>query len=128
MAMISATIRDTQNNSFGTAMNGGTIRAYNGTVPTNEATALSGNTLLAQGTLNATAYQNSSAGVMVSNAITGANAVASGTPTFYRQYASDGTTCVCQMNTSECVVTPAAITSGVAVTWGAITHTNPRGL
>lgn len=76
-------------------MNGGFIRVYNGTRPTNADTALSGNTLLAQLGINATSAPSSSGGVLTLNAITSdASADASGTATFGRIFQSDGTTVV----------------------------------
>jgi hypothetical protein len=108
-------------------MNNGTLRLYNGTIPTNARTALSGNTLLAQGTFGATAFPASSGangGSSTSNAITGANATASGTPTFARAYNVDGTTCEAQWAVgAEVTVSPAALTSGVNVTYGNVVHT-----
>jgi hypothetical protein len=126
--MLNVAIRNTRANAYTTALGASaTVRAYNGTPPANCDTALSGNTMLAQGTYAATPFPGASGGAMTSNAITGANAAASGTPTFYRTYATDGTTCVAQHNTTDFVVTPASLTSGVAVSWSAITHTEPVG-
>ena len=107
-------------------LNNGTYRLYNGTAPTNARTALSGNTLLAQGTFGATAFpaaSGASGGSSTSNAITGANASASGTPTFARFYNTDGTTCEVQLTVgTEVTVSPAALTSGVAVSYSAVVH------
>lgn len=126
--MINIATRNTRANAITTALGASaTVRAYNGTPPANPDTALSGNTLLAQGTYAATPYPGAANATMTSNAITGANAAASGTPTFYRTMATDGTTCVLQHNTTDFVVTPAALTSGVAVSWAAIVHTEALG-
>lgn len=71
----------------------GYIRTYNGTKPANADAALSGNTLLAEMRLGATAFAAASGGVLTANAITSdASADATGTPTFSRILASDGTT------------------------------------
>lgn len=75
----------------------GRLRIYSGTAPANADAALSGNTLLAELTLNATAFGAASAGVATANAITSdASADATGTPTFFRLFASDGTTVIFQ--------------------------------
>lgn len=66
------------------------IRVYDGTVPTNADTALSGNTLLAELTMDATnafgaATDAAPGGTMTANAITDdSSADATGTPTFAR--------------------------------------------
>jgi hypothetical protein len=73
-------------------VNGGTLRIYAGTPPANVRTALSGNTLLAELTFGTPAYGAAVAGVATANAI-GQDAAndATGTPTFYRAFASGGT-------------------------------------
>jgi len=61
----------------------GLLRIYNGTQPATADAALSGNTLLAQLALSATAAAAPSAGVLTANAITtAASAVATGTQTW----------------------------------------------
>lgn len=73
----------------------GIIRVYNGTRPTNVGTALSGNTLLAQLTGNASQFGTVTNGVLTVSAITDdSSADSSGTPTFARIFKSDGTTAV----------------------------------
>lgn len=77
--------------------NNGRLRIYSGTPPANADAALSGNTLLAELTLGATAFGAASAGVATAAAITSdASADATGTPTFFRLLASDGTTVLFQ--------------------------------
>ena len=72
---------------------GGKLRFYSGTRPAGPGTALSGNTLLAELTLGSPAFPSAVNGVLTSNAITqDASADASGTCTFARLFASDGTT------------------------------------
>jgi hypothetical protein len=74
------------------------LRLYSGTRPTNPDTALSGNTLLAELTCNATAFGSESGGVLTAGAIsstTGQAGAGSGTnATFFRLFKSDGTTAV----------------------------------
>jgi hypothetical protein len=77
--------------------NSGSLRIYDGTPPANADAALSGNTLLAVLPLGATAFGAAVGGVVTANAITAdASADATGTPTFFRLLASNGTTVVFQ--------------------------------
>jgi hypothetical protein len=74
-----------------------TFKIYSGTPPATAATALSGNTLLATCAASATLAGAASGGVLTCNAVSSdTNAAASGAPTFFRLYKSDGTTCVWQ--------------------------------
>ena len=109
-------------------LNNGYFRGYNGTAPATADTALSGNTLLIENRFAATAFPASSGhGATTSNALTVANAVASGSPTFYRGYAADGTTCVAQWNTTDVVISPSSVTAGVSITINPIAHTEAAG-
>lgn len=72
--------------------NSGKLRIYSGTRPTNADTPLSGNTLLAELTMGATAFPAASGGVLTANAITSGTAAATGTASFARAFESDGTT------------------------------------
>lgn len=102
--------------AFLAQLNNGFLRLYNGTAPANADAALSGNTLLAELGLGATAFGAASAGVATANAITrDSSANNSGTPTFARWYKSDGTTCVYQTDAANLTVTPSAITAGQPV-------------
>lgn len=84
--------RDAAINAITATLNSGSVRIYSGTAPANADTALSGNTLLAQATLNATAFGAASSGVATANAITAdSSADATGTPTFFRLLTSGGT-------------------------------------
>lgn len=77
--------------------NSGKLRIYSGTPPATADTALSGNTLLAELTMNATAFPGASSGTITANAITAdSSADATGTATFFRIFESDGTTVVYQ--------------------------------
>lgn len=71
------------------------LNIFNGTPPANVAAALSGNTLLAQGTLPSD-WATESGGVLSKSGtwtLTGQSGAGSGTAgTFFRIYASDGTT------------------------------------
>jgi hypothetical protein len=89
--------RDAALNAVTATVNNGSLRIYSGTAPANADGALSGNTLLAQLTLGATAFGSASSGVATANAISSdTSADATGTPTFFRLLASNGTTVVYQ--------------------------------
>lgn len=68
---------------------GGFIRIYTGPRPAKGA-AITTETLLVQGTYDATSYGAASAGQITANAISGANAAASGTAAWFRVVDSDG--------------------------------------
>lgn len=124
--------RNTRLDSVRAAANSGKLRIYNGTKPTNADTALSGNTLLAELTMNATAFPAASGGVLTANAITGdASADASGTASFWRIYESDGTTMwgqgTCGTSGESMTLPTLTITAGVAVNISALTVTDPAG-
>lgn len=94
----SVAVRDAQLNAkettIGTAPK---LRIYNGTKPATVATALSGNTLLAEGDLPSDWLAAASSGAKAKAGtwtVTGQSGASTGTVgTFYRIYASDGTTC-----------------------------------
>jgi hypothetical protein len=89
--------RDAALNAVTATVNNGTLRIYSGTAPANADASLSGNTLLAQLTLGATAFGAAASGVATANAISAdTSADATGTPTFFRLLASNGTTVVYQ--------------------------------
>lgn len=73
----------------------GLLRIYTGARPATPATALSGNTLLAELTLGSPLAPAASGGVLTLNAITQDSAAdATGTATFFRIFQSNGTTAV----------------------------------
>jgi hypothetical protein len=77
----------------------GKFRVYSGTRPTDADTALAGNTLLAELTLNATFSAAASSGTLTANAITqDSSADATGTATFVRVTESDGSTAVMDLS------------------------------
>jgi hypothetical protein len=83
--------RDAALNATTATLNGGTLRIYSGTAPTDADTALAGNTLLAELTLGATAFGAAASGVASANPITAdTSADATGTPTFFRLFTSGG--------------------------------------
>jgi len=112
--------------------NSGLLRIYTGTRPTDADTALSGNTLLATLTMNATSFGSASSGVLTANAITSdASADATGTATFARLWESDGTTPIgdFSLGTSgtEVIVNTTSVVTAAVVSCSSFTITNPVG-
>lgn len=106
----------------------GLLRIYSGTAPATPATALSGNTLLAELPLSSTFAAAAASGVLTANSITSdSTADATGTATFYRIYKSDGTTCVAQgsVGTSgaDLNLNTTSIVAGAAVAVTSFTYT-----
>jgi hypothetical protein len=89
--------RDAAINAVAATANNGSVRIYSGTAPADADAALGGATLLAQLTLGATAFGAAVNGVATANAIAAdTSADATGTPTFFRLFQSNGTTVVFQ--------------------------------
>jgi drug/metabolite transporter (DMT)-like permease len=110
--------------------NGGTIRIFTGTQPSNADQVATG-TLLATLAFSATAFAASTGtGVATANAITSANAVATGTAAWFRASESNGTTAVFDgsVGTSGCDLNLSSVaraTGGnVAVSSMTYTQTN----
>lgn len=75
--------------------NSGLLRIYDGTQPTDANTAIGAQVLLAELTMNATAFAPASGGSAAANAITAdAAANATGTAAWFRLLKSDGTTVI----------------------------------
>ncbi len=98
------------------------LRIYNGTAPANVGTALSGNTLLAEGTLPSD-WATESSGVLTKSGTwtaTGQSGAGAGTAgTFFRIYASDGSTAKIQGtfgSSSDMVPDNNSIANGQVVT------------
>jgi hypothetical protein len=112
--------------------NSGFLRIYSGTRPTDADTALSGNTLLAELTFNATAFPASSAGVLTANAITSdSSADATGTAAFARCFKSNGTTALADLSVgtsgTEVILNTTSIVAAAVVSCSSFTITNPVG-
>jgi len=112
--------------------NSGKLRIYSGTRPTDSDTALSGNTLLAELTMNATAFAAASGGVLTANAITkDSSADATGTATFARLYESDGTTPWADLSVgtsgTEIILNTTSIVAAAEVAVTSLTVTAPVG-
>jgi len=91
------TARDAAIEAVAALANGGSLRIYSGTAPADANASLGGATLLAQLPLGNPAFGAASSGVVTANAITAdSSADATGTPSFFRLLASNGTTVVYQ--------------------------------
>ena len=92
--------RDAQNDALEASVGPTPIlRVYNGTAPANCAAALSGNTLLAQGTLPTDWLGASSSGAkskLGTWTLTGQAGASASAGTFFRLFKADGTTCTMQ--------------------------------
>ncbi|NUX58663.1 hypothetical protein [Paraburkholderia youngii] len=106
------------------------LTIYSGTRPATSG-ALSGNTLLAQLTCNATFAPASSGGVLTLNSIASIAAAATGTATWFRLFKSDGTTIIMDGSVgtagSDVNLNSTAISAGatVSVTSATLTAGNP---
>lgn len=118
---VSAARRNAMLDNFTASLNSGYMRIYAGSVPADADAALGGATLLAELPLNATASAAASAGSATLNAITSdSSADATGTASFFRLFASNGTTVIAQggvgtsgsqLNLSTTSIVAAAIVS-----------------
>ncbi len=108
--------------------NSGKLRIYSGTRPTNADTALSGNTLLAELTMNATSAGSAASGVWTANAITSdSSADATGTASFARLVQSDGTTAFVDLSVgtsgTEVILNTVSIVATAVISCSAMTIT-----
>jgi len=109
--------------------NGGTIQIRSGTQPANANAAASG-TLLVTLTFSATAFAPAGAtgGQAAANAIGSANAVATGTASWFRAFKSDGTTAVFDGSvgtaTADLILSSVALTTGGNVAVSSLTYTS----
>lgn len=107
-----------------------TLKFYTAPQPANANTAISTQTLLATLTFASTAFGAASSGVITANGITGANAVATGTATWARAAAADGTVIFdCDVSTTGATINlnTTAFVSGGAVALSSFTITMPPG-
>lgn len=112
--------------------NSALIRIYSGTRPTDADTALSGNTLLAELTMNATAFPAASGGVLTANAITSdSSADATGTASFARIVETGGSTVICDLSVgtsgTEVIINTVSIVAAAVVSCSSFTITAPVG-
>ena|SRR6185295_14200431 len=121
------------NDSIRDNMNSGFLRLYSGSVPANADASLGAAVLLAELTMNATAFGASASRTITANAITqDSSANASGTCSFARMYQSDGTTVWSQFTSvgtsgTEVVLSTTSVVSGQPVSCSSCTINLPVG-
>jgi hypothetical protein len=128
----STTMVNAEANAVGDALNSGYIRVYDGSQPANANTAVSTQVLLAELRFGADAFGAASAGTITANAITSdSSANATGTATWARILASDGTTVWMDgsVGTSDAnvILNTTSIVSGAVVSCSAFTFTVSAG-
>lgn len=128
----SNTMVNAEADAVGNALNSGYIRIYDGTQPTNADTAVGAQVLLAELRFAADAFPAAVAGVLTANAITDdSSANATGTATWARILASDGTTVwfdgTAGTGTVNVVLNTASIVTGAVVSCSSLTFTVSKG-
>ena len=128
----STTAVNAKADALGGALNTGYIRIYDGTQPANANTAVGAQVLLAELRFNADAFPVAVGGVITANAITDdASANATGTATWARILASDGTTVwfdgSAGTGTVNLVLNTASIVAGAVVSCSSFTLTENPG-
>lgn len=112
--------------------NSGRLKIYDGAQPATADTAVTTQNVLADLTMNATAFGASVAGVATANAITSdSSADATGTATWFRLLQSNGSTVICDgsVGTSgaDLNLNTVSIVTGAAVAVTAFTLTESKG-
>lgn len=128
----SNTMVNAEADAVGNALNNGYLRIYDGTQPANADTAVSSQVLLAELRLNADAFAAAVAGVITANAITDdSSANATGTATWARILASDGTTVWFDgsvgTSAANVILNTVSIVAGAVVSCSALTFTVSKG-
>jgi hypothetical protein len=128
---IDATLRNTIADAITTRVGAsGVLKIYSGTQPTNPATALVAQVLLATLPCSATFAPAASGGVLTASAITTANAAATGTAAWYSLQTSGGTRVIegsVGTATSDLILNTVSIVSGGPVAVTSFTYTAPGG-
>lgn len=111
-------------------LDNGYLRIYDGTQPADANTAVSTQNLLAELRFGAPAFGAASNGVATANAITAdSSANATGTASWFRALASDGTTVVFDGSvgtaSADLILNSTAIQSGAEVSVDSMTYTQP---
>ena len=124
--MANATVNG-QADDLSARLNSGFLRIYDGTQPATADTAITTQVLLAELTFSATAAPAATNGLITFNAIgSDASANATGTASWYRCFASNGTTVVMDgsvgTSASNLVLNSTSIVSGGTVSVSAFTH------
>lgn len=119
-------------NAVGNALDTGYIRIYDGSQPATADTAVGAQVLLAELRFGADAFGAAVAGVITANAITDDSAAnATGTATWARILASDGTTTYFDGSvgtaTSNVILNTVSIVTGAVVSCSSLTFTVSKG-
>lgn len=127
---IAVRIRNLQAEVLGDDLDGGFIRVYSGSVPANADASLGAAVLLAEMTFGTPAAGAAVAGVITANAINAdPSANNSGTASFYRTYAANGTDVTEQgtVGTSgtDMIVPTTTVTAGIEFRVTSYTHSVP---
>ena len=106
----------------------GLLRIYDGSQPASPDTAVTSQTKLAELTTNASAFAGSaSGGVLTANAVSSANAVASGTASWFRLCKSDATAVIdgtVGTSGTDLIIDNTSINSGQQVSVSSLTITS----
>lgn len=126
------------NDAVKALFNGGSIKVYAGSQPTDANTAVGAQTLLGTFTFASTAFGASAASgvtptrssVATAATIADVTAVATGTATWFRAYKSDGTTVICDGSAgtsgSDLNLTDTSITAGEIMSVSSLTLATPE--
>lgn len=128
----STTMVNAEADAVGNALDNGYIRIYDGSQPANANTAVGAQTLLAELRFGADAFGSASSGTITANAITSdSSANATGTATWARILASNGTTVWFDgsVGTSDAnvILNTTSIVSGAVVSCSSLTFTVSAG-
>jgi hypothetical protein len=110
--------------------NSGILRIYDGSQPATADTAIGAQVILAELTMNSTAFGAASNGVATANAITSdTSANNTGTAAWFRLFESDGTTVICDGTVGtgphNLVVSTTAFVATATVAITSLTYTQP---
>jgi hypothetical protein len=130
----SDTMVNAEADAVGDALNTGYIRIYDGSQPANADTAVGAQVLLAELRFGADAFGAASAGTITANAITqDSSANATGTATWARILASDGSTVwfdgsvAATGGTANVIINTTSIVSGAVITCSSLTFSVSKG-
>ena len=122
--------------AHGAKLNNGYIRIYGGTIPTNVDTAIGSQVMLAQPRFGSPAFAAASGGIARANTIADdTSAAATGIPTWYRTFKSDGTSAIsqgtaglsgCDLNLADLDPVTFTITLGSTVRISGYVYTAPK--
>lgn len=105
------------------------IRFYDGAMPANVTVTLSGNTVLAESTMAATAFTAAAAAAVTANAIGQVGVAQSGTITFFRIFDGDGNAVIQgnagDVGTEDCVIDEATVVQSGNFNVTALSITQP---